>query len=415
MGTLLSSPQGDIFIESRQLGSLPVVIPPNAMYNSCSDKGVTLFLKDASRTAIVDAAVSLKPGETDVILVFLGEKSGVDVEKLIQELKKKKVVFAGGIFPGLISDGRKHDAGAILMKVRASAKPLAITGLKSELFSLPASVQEASRRVTDHNTALVLVDGFAPNISALLGDLFNTFGSTVHYFGGGAGFSSLKQQPCLFTADGFFENAALVVFLRTNSSLGVRHGWTRLAGPVVATKARHNILSQLNWQDAFSVYRELVARDSGRRLTRDNFSTVAAGYPFGIIKEGAEDSVRDPLSVNAKGEILCVGEIPENAVLNILKGDCASLLAAAIQAAEDCTKGTSGKARQSFVFDCVSRSLFAGDEFSKELAAVEKTIMSKGGRTSPEGVLSIGEICSYGEGFLDFFNKTIVVGTLCDA
>ncbi|MDI6735053.1 MAG: FIST C-terminal domain-containing protein [bacterium] len=146
-------------------------------------------------------------------------------------------------------------------------------------------------------------------------------------------------------------------------------------------------------------------------VIHEKFYDVTMRYPFGIYKEGAEDIVRDPIMANEKDELICVGEVPENSLLNILKGEPNSLIQAAGQAAKEvCTK----EIHCSLVADCVSRTLFLGEDFARELAAVKENLVVTGNQVIPAGMLTLGEIASYGETFLEFFNKTIVVGGCYD-
>jgi len=46
---------------------------------------------------------------------------------------------------------------------------------------------------------------------------------------------------------------------------------------------------------------------------------------------------------------------------------------------------------------------------------VEHRIQNAHSALVPEGILSLGEISSYGDGYIEFFNKTIVVGVLYHA
>ena len=180
---------------------------------------------------------------------------------------------------------------------------------------------------------------------------------------------------------------------------------------MVATRTEKNIILELNWENAFDVYRETVEADSGKKLTAENFFDIAKGYPFGIMKEGEEHIVRDPIAVNEKGELICVGEVPENAALSIMKGNRDSLIRAAAQAADDCVGDEKRGLRLSLIADCISRVIFLEDDFPRELEAVNNRIQSVDEKQTPLGMLTLGEISSYGEGFLEFFNKTIVVGT----
>lgn len=374
-----------------------------------------MYLPKASIEAISGAIDNLHAGPGDVVLVLVGEENRPDLEGLVSALSRKKVSFLGGVFPGVIHGSRHHAEGAVLARLPAVGPPLVIQGLDRESITLPVFSEALTANSRSRYTAIILADGLAANIAAFLAELFGVLGNTVNYLGGGAGLSTLRQQPCVFTSAGVFQNAAVAAFIPLESALGVRHGWRRLVGPIVATKTHKNIVAELNWKRAFDVYREIVQRDSGTNLTKQNFAAVASAYPFGIVKEGTEDVVRDPIAVNDAGDLVCVGEVPENTVLNILKGKSEWLIAAAGQAASDCLAVQGRAVRQSLIVDCVSRSLFLQKGFDKELETVTGMIRSLGAGLTAEGVLSIGEISSSGQGFLEFFNKTIVVGILYDA
>ena len=188
--------------------------------------------------------------------------------------------------------------------------------------------------------------------------------------------------------------------------LGVRHGWERLTGPIIATDTHNHIISELNWAPVLEVYCASIETDCKKKITPRNFYRFSMRYPFGIYKKGSEDVVRDPIAVNSKGELICVGEVPENTALYILQGDENSLLRAAGQAARESMKRRKKEITFCLVADCVSRSLFLGDAFRQELKTVQSIVQP----SILYGILSIGEIGSKGESYLELFNKTIVIG-----
>ena len=217
---------------------------------------------------------------------------------------------------------------------------------------------------------------------------------------------SLVQQPCLFSPEGVFQDVALLCPVPLKASIGVKHGWEQIFGPVVATRTEGNTVYELNWEPAFEVYAKIVSEDAGQEIREDNFFSIAKAYPFGIYREREEYVVRDPL-IAKDGAIICVGEVPENTVLNILKGDNDTLLKAAKQAASEAIPEES--ITELFVVDCISRALFLEDDFEKEIEEIAGASPSK----KPSGILSLGEIASeQGGGALTFFNKTIVVSAL---
>ncbi|MBU1598541.1 FIST C-terminal domain-containing protein [bacterium] len=352
---------------------------------------------------IVEIVSRMEIRDGDVVLILLGERNAPDVTQMISALNKSGVNFFGGVFPVLIYDDKKYEQGAVIKVLPALANPYLIKGLDTKQIDLPDFIGHPNKKYT----AIVLVDGLTSNIALFLSELFDRLGNSVHYFGGGAGSLTLKQQPCLFTREGFVQDAAIVTFIKLQCHLGVSHGWKKLMGPVVANKTCKNVVMELNWKNAFTVYQEIVENDSGVKLPTENFYDVAMQYPFGIYKEGAEDIVRDPIMTNEKGELICVGEVHEHSLLNILKGEPDLL----IQAAGKAAKWAYGKEIHcNLVADCISRTLFLGDDFAGELTAVKENLATAGKENIPCGMLTLGEIASYGETLLEFFNKTIIVG-----
>jgi len=265
-------------------------------------------------------------------------------------------------------------------------------------------------------TALILVDGLSPNISHFLRTVYHQLGNRVSYWGGGAGSLTLRPRPCVFTRNGVHQGAAILALSSLPSRLGVRHGWRELKGPFVATRSDRNVIIQLNWRNAFEVYRSTVEADAGVTVTPENFFAVASGYPFGIRKEGQEVVVRDPVAVAEGGRLVCVGDVPENAALSILKGEPRLLITAAGQAARDALldggSAPERPLRHCLLADCVSRGLFLAERFEEELQEIAEGLRHEAGGCETVGMLTLGEISSHGEGYLEFFNKTSVVAVV---
>jgi len=330
------------------------------------------------------------------------------MEPLFEALNALDIAFFGGIFPGIISGNQRFEEGVIIKVWNDATQPFLIKGLDEKGWDFPYLLPHIQSGKT---LMLTLVDGLTTNIADFLISLYHIAGNSARYFGGGAGSLSLKQMPCVFTNEGVFQDAAIICLVNQEVRLGVKHGWQKVAGPLVATRTDKNVIHELNWQPAFEVYKGIVEEDSGRTFMEDNFFDIAKGFPFGIFKENQEDIVRDPIAKSETGALICVGEVPENTVLNILKGESEALIHSAAEAA----LGSSDKEKvlkDVFVVDCISRVLFLEERFPQELQAIRDGLGEPGKDIVPEGILSLGEISSYSDGLLEFFNKTIVVGSL---
>ena len=97
----------------------------------------------------------------------------------------------------------------------------------------------------------------------------------------------------------------------------------------------------------------------------------------------------------------------------ILKGNSDRLIAAAENAgritAKNALKETNDIIGLSIVFNCVSRALYLGEDFSSELAAIQRGV---GRGRAIIGALSIDEIANTSRGTINSLNKSIVIGNL---
>lgn len=365
------------------------------------------YIKNAAPTAILKAAQRLEIQAGEMLAVLIAELDRPELGAVVGALRELDVPFFGALFPGLIHASASFESGALLVRMPCAQAPLLIRGLDRTDFVVP-QLDDIAGSLPGSHTAVVMVDGLTTNVSRLLSELFGRVGNCVHYIGGGAGSLSLIQEPCVFTGEGVFQDAAVVAFVPSATTLGVRHGWSQFHGPIVATRTKGNVIYELNWRNALDVYREALADCVDEPITKSNIFQITKSFPFGIYKEGQENVVRDPVAVGDDGELICVGEVPENAVLNILNGDADSLVRAAIQAADDCRPPAGTALSGAMIVDCVSRTIFLDDRFPEELAAVHSRLIALDPQLAVWGVLSLGEVSSHGEGYVEFFNKTIV-------
>jgi len=338
-------------------------------------------------------------------LISLGEHTEIDIEQLIAKLNEIKVTFMGGLFPKVIHGNTILEKGIVINTLNDVESLFLIKDISTKKYTIP----KISFNKNQAYSLFTYVDGLTSNISHYLKELYQHYGMQTNYFGGGAGSLSLEQMPCVFCNEGVFQDAAVGCVMRMDSRIGVRHGWNKVDGPFIVTKAEGNIIKEINWENPFEVYKGVVEAHSKLEFTDDNFFDIAKGYPFGIVKDNAECIVRDPLMVNEKGELICVGELEDNTLVDILNGDEDSLINAARTAAEESVNQAS-QPRKAIIIDCISRILFLEENFDNELTAITETIKNTYPEISIGGALTLGEISSYGEGFLEFYNKTVVVG-----
>jgi hypothetical protein len=305
-------------------------------------------------------------------------------EKLDDFNTNKNII--GALFPKIIFNGRLYDSGFVVLGLNED-----IEIKKVDLNSLDIDFE------IDKKSAFIFVDAFSKNIGEFMEEVYFNF-SDITFIGGGAGSLDFVQRPVVFTNEGVFENAAVIGFLDKEIKLDVRHGWMPISEPMLVTKADKNILKELDYKNAFDVYKNILKTKYNINIDKENFFEIAKGYPFGIRKIDNEVIVRDPITINENNEIVLVGDISENSYVRILKGEKDNL----INAAKEVSLVAKDKDITLFI-DCISRVLFLEDDFQKEIDEVMKNSKNL------IGALTLGEIASREE-VLEFYNKTSVIG-----
>jgi len=361
---------------------------------------------DTDIPLLVEKVKQIKRGENDLVLLFIAEHTAIDVQALWAAVTQAKIPVAGGVFPGVIYGDHKYDTGIVADVVPLAAAPTVITGLDTTDFQLSHFPDLPEK---EKFTTLVLVDGLTKHIAFFLDSLFRRVGNKVSYIGGGAGSLSFQQKPCIFDSQGVYQDAALVLWLKTTTSLGVRHGWQSLSGLYIAKQTEGTLVQKLYNKPAFQVYSQIIRAKTGKSLTKENFFDLAKEHPLGIFHPRMDYIVRDPIAFTDDGALVCVGEVPAGSLVYILHGDKQSLIRNAQLAANDAMRHNA-HGQHNLIVDCISRVLYLEDDFDKELNAVLKVLPPNA--AVPYGILTLGEIATFMTGRVEFFNKTVVVGSL---
>lgn len=343
-----------------------------------------------------------KLGKT--LLILSCDFNNYDSEVINELCKNAKSSVIGGIFTQIIYEDKNYETGAIIASLDDILENTLIKNISSNQNIAMFIEENVNLDLDETKTIFVFVDGLSKNIGSLVGGLFDSFGLFVNYIGGGAGSLSFVQKPVIFSNEGLLEDCAIIGCSKLNSSIGVKHGWEPICQPIKVTKSCKNIVQELDYKPAFEVYKYLVEADSGLTFDDNNFFEISKGYPLGINKLLGEIIVRDPI-IKDQNSLVCVGDVPQNVFISILKGTKENLINSAKQANIDATN-TARFGDFTFFIDCISRVLFLGDDFDKELQQVFEA------NQITIGALTLGEIANNKNHYLEFYNKTAVVAKI---
>lgn len=362
------------------------------------------------RTGSVEAFIthlSQLSVKNSLILILACDANGFERSLLDPVLLACDPTIIGAIFPSIIYNTDKYDKGTLLIGLDERLQVNIITDIsQKDQDRLDTEMQGHSGHFdASIKSMLVFVDGLAKNISACVDALFDNYGLELNYIGGGSGSLSLEQCPSLFTNEGLLEDAFIYAYSTRPSSIGVDHGWKSIHGPFQVTSVEATVIKELDFRPAFSVYKKVVDQYSSDPIDKDNFFNIAKSFPFGINTVSDARIVRDPIILKGD-EMVCVGSVEEGAHVDILHGSSDDLIQAARDAALSAQKGMHFEEEFTLFIDCSSRVLFLDEKFEDEIMAVytEGLVLV--------GALTFGEIANDGKTYLQFFNKTAVVGRI---
>lgn len=368
---------------------------------------ITVIQDSTNNTEIAESFHKLSAeGNNSALMILIAENAPITQCGFLDYIPVEIPVF-GGIFPKIIHQNKILDRGIIILSIQQEIEIIPIEDLSeidrntfSNLFSNKLLDEE-------FKTLITFVDGRSAEIEQLISELFNFYGIELNFVGGGCGSLSSPEISSILIGNKLYKNAAVLAALKANSSVGVKHGWQKLAGPFSVTDANKNIISKIDGQPAFQFYKTTIKKYGNVTVNSENFSAISRGFPFGIGKFDQEEIIRDPILIGTDDSLICVGEIAQNSLIYIMKGEENNIIEAAGEAYNEALTNFRYKNDYIIFFiDCISRSLFLEESFQQEIDIVNKN-------PNPMiGVLSLGEIANSGKDFLEFFNKTAVVALI---
>lgn len=302
-----------------------------------------------------------------------------------------------GIFSGSgVRVGIGH-GGPIPLDPREAGR----VAVERALASLPARTPGLGR------TVILLPDGLAGGLASVVRGAVQEAGVGLQWAGGSSGNNLRAVRTVQFVNGNVHDQHVVAIALDTPSpvGIGIRHGWLPYGPPTLVTGAHGDVVSSLDYENAFEMYCRIAA-ERGENVTRENFAAFAMTHPFGIPQPDGEYVIRDPLEVLPNGSMRCTAEVPNGCLVRVMRGDEETILAAASDAAVAACRAVRGPMAGAIVFDCVSRHEILGPRVKEELQRFRDVL---GVSTPLMGCVTLGEIGALGRGLPQFHNKSVVL------
>lgn len=344
------------------------------------------------------------------VLILLAEADKEWVQAIQAIARAGSISMAGAIFPEVIADHQFHKRGMVIVYLPVMQDYVMIQQAEDHSAEWMAGQIAGYSKVSKEKgeTLFMIFDSMLPNIASIVDQVYLHLGDRINYAGVNAGSETFTPMHCLFDEKASYQNAVLSLCFNARTKTFLEHGFTPPEHIIAATSSEGNKISSIDWRPAFDVYAELAERQYQIEINKENFYQYAAHYPLGIIRMDGSIICRIPVAFEEDGSIYCVGEVPQNAVLTLLKANYPDFEYTARHLAEQLVALETDNILS---FYCAGRRMQLEDKAQLELETLDKLLPAK----TLYGALSLGEIGSLiPGGYPLFHNATLVTMALFD-
>ena len=239
---------------------------------------------------------------------------------------------------------------------------------------------------------LFFVDGTHINVSELISGIHSLLGNSFPVLGGVSSDDLRFTKSFQYLNDKFYSDKCIGTLCKLggNFSFASKHGWKPLGRPRLITKAKENLLIEIENRPAISIYEDYFGTEHIKDLKKGPNSLMALLYPLGIYKEGEKEYLlRNVFNVKDERILVCQGNINEGEEIRLMIGNKDSCLDAsriALTEAKNTLK--TNKPKAAIIFDSVLRIKLLGRETHHETEIIKEVL---GEETPFIGFYSYGE------------------------
>ncbi len=351
-------------------------------------------------------------GQTDIrpqLVLYFGAPEAMRDGAASRELHKMfEAAHVVGCSTGGEIVGREVlDGGVIATALEFADTPVRVASVRVGSISDSAAAGEALARqlpLSDLRHVFVLSDGTMVNGSTLINGLRRVLPAAVGISGGLAGDGprfektyvdvDVSPEPGVIAAVGFYGS-------RIVANTGSVGGWQPFGPERVITRARENVLFELDGRPALQLYRDYLG-DEAERLP-----SSALLFPLTVRPPADKDAavVRTIVGIDdAEQSMIFAGDIPQGHVGRLMRGGHLELAAGAAAAAAAANVKSPSFA---ILVSCIGRKLLLGQRVADEIEAVGDVF---GPDVALSGFYSYGEIAPHRvTGDCQLHNQTMTV------
>jgi len=322
---------------------------------------------DSARAAREAVEIALEGGEAALVLIFVSPSCDVPSVAVAANFAARGAPLIGCSTAGEIAEG-VAGSGRVVAVAMGGEGFVARTslGLLADGGEVAgAAAAQGLVGLEAKNRALVLLSGGnAGNHGAVVRGAYGVGGASVKMAGGCAADEGARTAIWVIHGGQALQDAVVGAAIGSAGSIGVGlgHGWTPTGESMVVTKSDGQRIFTLDDQPALDRYLAVAGVTNAQFEDPAQWSQIILTRPLGMPRpEGVE--VRTVLDGDAANRSLLCGDVPQGAIMSVMRGDIGTALEGAREACVAVLDDLGDEAPVGVLaFDCAGRRSVLGEE-----------------------------------------------------
>lgn len=283
----------------------------------------------------------------------------------------------------------------------------------ARLAGYEAANQAFSKSAREKTTKAFMMfsDSLSGNGADILRGVQEVLGTSFPIIGGSAADELRFQKTYQYLNNSIYTDSIVGLLISGNIDIviGKAHGWQPIGKPHRITKARSNVIREIDRRAAVGLYEEYFGK-SLEELKNEGIGKLGINYPLGIRMKGKKEYLtRAPLRLEDNGSLVLNAEIHEGEYVNLMMGDKNLCLDATRDMCGEIDKKIYNR-NISFatVFSDIARYNLLRNDARKEIEIIKEHF---GKNTPVIGCYTYGQYSSPGKyeykGWSNFHNQTL--------
>jgi hypothetical protein len=368
-----------------------------------------------SHQLVYTSESTIRPFSIVPTLIFIfGDRKLLEESTIPAELHAMypDAIFSGCSTAGEIAGETVADGTIVVTGVNLKNTSLvsAVVSLKDVGFDSLAAGRELVSKLPKEGLKhiFVLSEGILVNGADLARGMCEELPVEIAVTGGMAADGSIFNKTVILEPDGKLASAkiAAIGFYGDSISIGYgsRGGWVSFGIERIATKSDGNILYEIDDQPALDLYKSFLGNHT------EALPISALLFPFSMKKnKNSVPVARTILGINEENKsITFAGEVPQGAIIRLMRANNDHLIQGAADAATVCLKDSGVRPDFSILVSCIGRKVVLKQFIEEEVENVSDIL----GKPVITGFYSYGELAPFNENtYCELHNQTMTITT----